>query len=227
MTDRTRTLIGVGGVLLAIGVVLGLCQVDESGSSSAVEFGAPTNSDGAVAAASTSLPHRDALSEAGARRAAVQMLELGEDVLQLSPVDAGEVQAAIAAEESRERLRIETASRVQTFRDQLRSDEEVNLQVAAVAARVAEAVLDATPNQAPTARVELWYVGVFTRTNTPPVSFWRTITYELVWQSETWKTVDVASVDGPTPSLSGAVLPADAGELVTVLAGFDDRWLTP
>lgn len=169
----------------------------------------------------------DDLSETGAVRAAVHMLEMGEDVVGATPAEAADLQASIAADASRDRLRLETAARIQTLRDDLGAETDVALHVAPLAASIEAAAIELPEAGESSATVALWYVGVFTRTDQAPRSFWRTVTYDLVWEAGGWREVESSSIAGPSPATSGGTLVSDPGDLAWALAGFDDSKLMP
>lgn len=236
MNAIPRSWLAAAGVVLLLVAVLQLVDRSRPGPSNVTEaIAADVNVTAGIASTEAVVmpvatgdrtpPPTEPLTERssrGAIRAAVHMLEMGETALTLSADEAAQLQASIAASASRERLQYETAGRVQTFHDDLGDGSDVALHVAAVSAHATE--VDAGGERA---SVRLWYVGVFTRSGQVPMSFWRTITYDLIWEAGSWRELASESAAGPTPALSSLTLIADAGELATTLAEFDDAGLMP
>lgn len=224
---RSIVLAGVALVAVAIGL-FALAGPDDrrvDGASLAPpatgepQVGDGVRPDGSWSAAGTGGQVVDAgdRSEAGARRAAVRFLELTEDAVQLDPAEAAAIQRSISSERSAERL-----------------GAEVFDQLTAVAAEVPDGVvLWVTPIAAgSTARgdgwvVEVWYVEVIVIGDQLAIEQWRTATYSLVWEAESWRIDEVGVVDGPVPARPATLVASSPAELIAATVGLDDAGLVP
>jgi hypothetical protein len=142
-------------------------------------------------------------------------LELSEDVVEVSPVEAAEAQRAVSTSRSADRLASEVENAMRELVAQ--APEGLGVWVAPISAR-------STP-VGEGWEVSIWYVQVLTVGTQLTVESWHTATYTLEWETGTWKVADVVAVDGPTPS-AGPVAPTPPVELVGVLAAYDDIDLT-
>jgi hypothetical protein len=73
------------------------------------------------------------------------------------------------------------------------------------------------------ATAEVWYMGVLRSPLTPGMQWWRTATYELVWEDEDWRIARESEVAGPIPTLPIGETPTSAAEMDALLEGFDPR----
>jgi hypothetical protein len=73
------------------------------------------------------------------------------------------------------------------------------------------------------ALAEVWYMGVLRSPLTPGMQWWRTATYELVWEDEDWRIARESEIAGPIPTLPSGETPTSAAEMDALLEGFDPR----
>ncbi len=75
--------------------------------------------------------------------------------------------------------------------------------------------------------VSIWYAGVIAIGTDSTFDNWRTVTYSLVWERDTWPIEDSVSIVGPVPSRSAGLTVTPPAALVSTLGLFDDGGLTP
>ena len=68
--------------------------------------------------------------------------------------------------------------------------------------------------------VAVWYLGVVTVDHGTASSYFRTATYDLVWEHNSWRMTGLESTPGPTPTPSNAAVVDSAEQLAGVLDGF-------
>ncbi len=153
-------------------------------------------------------------SELGARAAAVAYLEVTEDVVALTPAEAAEAQRSISTAASADRLAGEVEEQMVALIAQ--SPQGVRVWLAPMEARSVE--IDGGYE------VSIWYAEVVAIGTATVVDNWRTITYVLLWEDETWLIDDTVSVLGPVPA-RGALTVTPPATLVSLLSTFDDEGL--
>jgi hypothetical protein len=156
-------------------------------------------------------------SEAGARRAAVAFLEATEDIVHLTPAEAAEAQRAISTTSAGERLASEVEQQMTDLRE--RTPQGVEVWIAPMNARSRES-LDGYS-------VSVWYAEVVAVGTAIAVDNWRTVTYSLVWERNTWLIDEQTSIEGPVPSRAGGLTVTPPSTLLSILSDFNDDQLTP
>ena len=69
--------------------------------------------------------------------------------------------------------------------------------------------------------VSVWIVRILSADGVAvPQSGWRTLTFELSWDTDDWRVADVTETEGPTPQLEAGAQPWAAAYLDETLAGF-------
>ncbi len=156
-------------------------------------------------------------TEAGARVAAVRLLEVTESIVQLSPADAAAAQRSLSTQLSGGRLAAEV------------EEQMIDL----VASAPGGITLWVTPLSARSAAsddgfdVSIWYAEVLAIDSTTVVDNWRTVTYSLAWEDGGWKVDDMVSLSGPVPTRSASLVPTSASAVGALLSGYSDDGLTP
>lgn len=155
--------------------------------------------------------------EMGARTAAVAYLEATEDVIAMTPAQAAAAQRAISTDASADRL----AARVEEEMVDViaLTPQGIRVWVAPMEAR-SVAVDDGY-------EVSIWYAEVIAIGTDSTFDNWRTVTYSLVWEHDTWLIDDSVSVVGPVPSRSAGLAVTPPAALVSTLALFDDEGMVP
>ena len=177
----------------------------------------PQTQDSSAPAEPTSPPARSARNEVGARAAAVMYLEATEEIVHLSPEQAGEVQRSMSTDAAAERLGGEVEE--QMTRLVAQSPQGVQVWLAPLEARSVE--IDGGYE------VSIWYAEVVAIGTSATVDNWRTVTYVLMWERDTWLIDDKTSVEGPVPTRSGGLVVTPPSTLISILTQFDDAGLTP
>ncbi len=156
-------------------------------------------------------------TEAGARVAAVRLLEATESIVLLSPADAAAAQRSLSTQRSGDRLAAEV------------EEQMIDL----VASAPGGITLWVTPLSARSVasdegfEVSIWYAEVLAIDSTTVVDNWRTVTYSLAWEDGGWKVDDMVSLSGPVPTRSASLLPTRASAVDAMLTGYSDDGLTP
>ena len=75
--------------------------------------------------------------------------------------------------------------------------------------------------------VSIWYAEVVALGTDSTFDNWRTVTYSLVWERNTWLIDDSVSIVGPVPSRSTGLSATPPAFLVSTLSLFDDEGLAP
>ena len=206
--------------VVVVGLVVWPTQGHQSPAATAGGRQAPASAVGtgeeapsAVFARTASVPEtthsRDA---AGARAAALALVEFGEQLVALddqAALDARRsMSASGAADALVEQLRAELAELRRGW-----PKGTLSYRVAPLAVRVAPAGADAF-------KVDVWYVGVVAGRNIPTYEEWNTETLRLVWERDDWRMTSLATTPGPRPTPSRQAQ-ATAAELDARLAGFE------
>lgn len=158
-----------------------------------------------------------ARNEAGVRAAAVMYLEATEEIVHLSPEQAGEFQRAMSTDAAAVRLGGDVEEQMTRLVTQ--SPQGVQVWLAPLEARSIE--IDGGYE------VSIWYAEVIAIGTSATVDNWRTVTYVLMWERGTWLIDDKTSVEGPVPTRSGGLLVTAPSTLISILTQFDDAGLTP
>lgn len=156
-------------------------------------------------------------TEAGARRAAISYLESTERIVELTPTEAADAQRAISTAASGDRLAAEVET--QMIDMQSRTPQGLAVWIAPITARSVE-----TPDGYV---VSVWYAEVVAVGTAIAVDNWRTITYSLVWEANTWLIDEQSSTEGPVPSRSGGLTVTPPSTLVAILSEFSDDQVVP
>lgn len=202
VTLRVRTLIVVVGAALVVG--LGITGLFHQSS--------PTSPD---ASPSVRASRGTARTRAGAVRAAIHVLGLGQQIYDLPPGERPDALRRLAAAGAADGF---TAEQVRHFAElddiATRGQGPLTWQVGPLATRV-----DAFT--AHRARVSIWRVGVLSIAGlSAPVAQWSTVTYDLVWQRGRWAIWSEAQVPGPTPLGHPEETPSSPGQWRAALEGF-------
>jgi hypothetical protein len=143
--------------------------------------------------------------------AAVGFLELTERVTSMTPDEAADAQASISADGAREVLASKTRDEVE--RTVAGYDlGTIHLQITPLAARRTDWATATT--------VAIWYLGVVIVDHGTASSFFRTATYTLVWEHDTWRMTSLESTPGPTPMPTKDAYLDSALQLTGALGGF-------
>jgi hypothetical protein len=147
----------------------------------------------------------------GAVAAAVGFLELTERVTSMTPDEAAAAQAAMSADSAREALAAKTRDEVE--RTVAAYDiGTIHLQITPLAARRTDLPTGTT--------VAIWYLGVLTVDHGTVAAYFRTATYALVWEHDTWRMTSLDSTPGPTPTPTKDAWMDSAEQLASALDGF-------
>jgi hypothetical protein len=147
----------------------------------------------------------------GAVVAAIGFLELTERVTSMTPDEAAVAQASISADSVREVLAAKTRDEVEHTLAAYDVG-TIHLRITPLAARRTDSATGTT--------VALWYLGVFTVDHGTASSFFRTATYTLVWEHDTWRMTSLESTPGPTPMPTKDAYLDSALQLTAALDGF-------
>ncbi len=216
-----RVALAAGGVVVAVVVVMVVAGRSAESSSPARQRATAAAASAESPAASKSVDPMAGLTRdaAGATAAGVRVTELAETAMSLSLRDAVALQRQIAsiagADALVERLR---AGRRDLAR--LGARRTMRFWVAPLATRL-ESI------DAGRAEVSVWYVGVFQVPGLRTTQQWRTVTYRLVWERDSWRTDDEVGVNGPEPQRLYGAVPAGVDELDTHLARFTTLGFAP
>ena len=171
--------------------------------------------DGSVSASNeTEGGVQDGNDATGALDAAVRFLEATEEVVNMSPADAAGTQRSISSMAEADRLSSEVE---QQMRDLLAAAPSgIEVWVAPIESRVVEI---------PTGfEASIWYAEIVAVGDRSVTVSFKTITYDLVWENQSWKMAGSTAIAGPTPAPSADVATPPL-ELISVLQGFDDAAL--
>lgn len=169
-----------------------------------------------------SLPPGDAgsgfaRSELGARTAAVVYLEATEDIVHLTPVEAAQAQRDVSTAAAADRLANEVEEQMVEL--VARAPQGVQVWLAPMEAR-STAIGDGF-------EVSIWYAEVVAVGTAVAVDNWRTVTFGLVWENDTWLIDSKSSVVGPVPGRGSGLVVTLPATLVSILGAYDDTGLTP
>ena len=165
----------------------------------------PTSPPGPTAATTAGSPPADPVE------AAVGFLELTEQVMGMTPQQAAAAQAEISSERARAALvaqiRAEMERTVAAY-----EPGTIHVQVVPLATHRTDSPAVVT--------VAIWYLGVITVDHGTASSYFRTATYDLVWEHDRWRMTGLESTPGPTPTPGKAAVVDSAEQLAGVLNGF-------
>ena len=154
-------------------------------------------------------------TEAGARAAAVSYLEVTEEAVTLSPVEAADLQRAMATTGFAVEFAAATEQRMTELVQAVPGG--IKLRVAPIEAR---SIADGEDWL-----VSIWYVQAITIANESVVDDWRTASYRMRWEDGTWKIASFESHRGPMPG-RGTQPPSDAPtRFEALLSGYTDNGL--
>ena len=155
-------------------------------------------------------------TELGARRAAVAYLEMTEVAVELAPAGAGALAAGMASAEFRDQHAEDTEAAMIELAETIPAG--IRLRLAPIAARSAPA--------GDSWDVAVWFVEAITIGTEGVVDDWRTATYRLVWEDDTWKIDSFDSVRGPMPGRGTQPASETPSGFEAVLSGFSDEGLS-
>ncbi len=158
-------------------------------------------------AASTPSRSHDA---AGARAAALSLVEFNERLVGMDEGPALDARRAMAASGAADALVEQLRSKLAELRQGWPKG-TLTYWVAPLATRVTGG------GDAFTA--EVWYVGVVAARGVPTYEEWNTETYRLVWERDDWRMASLATSAGPRPDPSRQAV-ATSAELEARLVGF-------
>lgn len=156
-------------------------------------------------------------SELDARTAAVVYLEATEDIVHMTPADAANAQRSVSSAASADRLADEVEEQMADLVAQ--APQGVEVWLAPMEARSTE--LNGGYE------VSIWYAEVVAVGTAIAVDNWRTVTFTLVWENDTWLIDAKSSVVGPVPSRGSGLVVTPPATLVSILGAYDDTGLTP
>ena len=153
--------------------------------------------------------------EAGARNAAVAFLELTEQAVKMTPVEAAEMgrpfSTAAYADEGAARTKHQMMELLAAVPN------GIKLRLAPMEVRSVPAGDGWT--------VSIWFVEAITVGNEAVVDDWRTATYQLAWEHGAWKVAGFESERGPMPGRGSIPASATPVQFEALLAGFSDAGL--
>lgn len=155
-------------------------------------------------------------TELGARRAAVAYLEMTEVAVELAPADAGALAEGMASVSYRDQHAQDTETAMVELAETIPAG--IRLRLAPIAARSAAA--------GDGWEVAVWFVEAITIGTEGVVDDWRTATYRLVWEDDTWKIDSFDSVRGPMPGRGTQPASETPSGFEAVLSGFSDEGLS-
>jgi len=156
-------------------------------------------------------------TEQGAVHAAVALLEATEDVVSMSPTEAGDTQRLVSTAASADRLAGEVEAQMVNLQTQ--APQGIEIWIAPIEAR--------SSGGGDAFDVSIWYTQVVAIGADTAVDKWTTVTYSMRWEDGTWKMDSSVSVPGPTPARNPSRVPTAASALVGILSGYSDEALTP
>jgi len=220
MTHRrnvsTAVLAGVAVVSLLVGAI-GRGLLSPDGSAAPLVTASPVVADrgpgpwGYV----DGIPVGFARTESGARAAATGYVVTGQAMVDLAPTRLPEAIDLFAASDTAAEQVADTSVQIAALRDRLAAGRGPIRYVQAVMASRVDAYTTAR------ARVSVWSVGVLWRQGAAdPQAGWTTSTFDLVWESSTWKVWAETVTAGPTPAPNAGPTPVTAAELDEALAGY-------
>ena len=74
--------------------------------------------------------------------------------------------------------------------------------------------------------VSVWFVEAISIGSAAVVDDWRTVTYRMVWEDQTWKVDSFASERGPTPGRGTQPASSTPAGFEVLLDGFSDEGLS-
>ena len=155
-------------------------------------------------------------TELGARRAAVAYLEMTEVAVELAPADAGVLAEGMASVKYRDQHAQDTEAAMIELAKTIPAG--IRLRLAPIAARSAPA--------GDGWEVAVWFVEAITIGTDGVVDDWRTATYRLVWEDDTWKIDSFDSERGPMPGRGTQPASETPSGFEAVLSGFSDDGLS-
>jgi len=156
-------------------------------------------------------------TELGARTAAAVYLEATEEIVHMTPTDAAQAQRDISTAAAGDGLAAEVEEQMIDLVAQ--TPQGLELWLAPMEARSIE-----TPDGY---EVSIWYAEVVAVGTAAAVDNWRTITFKLVWENDTWLIDSKVSVVGPVPGRGSGLVVTPPATLVSILGTYDDNGLTP
>jgi hypothetical protein len=147
----------------------------------------------------------------GPVEAALGFLELTERVMGMTPQQAADVQAQISSDDARAALVADTRAEMERTAAAYEPG-TIHVQVTPLATRRTDSPDGVT--------VGIWYLGVVTVDHGTATSYFRTATYGLVWEHDSWRMTALESTPGPTPTPGQAAVVDSAEQLAGALHGF-------
>ena len=154
-------------------------------------------------------------SERGAIAAGMSYATAAQSWLYLGDEQLIPAAEAVVAPDARARLVGPLVEDVRLLRDELQDTTGVAWYVVSPLATRLDSYSDER------AAVSVWIVRVLSADGVAvPQSGWRTLTFDLVWDSSDWRVADVTETEGPTPQLEAGAQPWAAPYLDETLTGF-------
>ena len=154
-------------------------------------------------------------TERGARQAAVAMLELTEEAVQLTPEEAAELERPFATAAMADEAAAQTEERM---RDLLAAVP------GGITLRIAPMEIHSVGDGEDYV-VSVWYVEAITIASDGVVDDWRTAVYRMRWEDDMWKVADFRSSRGPMPGRGNQAASHSPTQFEALLSGFDDEGL--
>lgn len=152
----------------------------------------------------------------GARAAAVTYLESTETGVTLQPAEAAAWARDSASAAYADQFTAGTEAQMVELLDTI--PEGITLRLAPIATRV--------DPDGDGWRVSVWFVQAITIGTEGVVDDWRTTTYRMVWEADTWKIAEFRSERGPMPGRGTTPASETPAGFEALLAGFDDEGLS-
>ncbi len=217
---------GAGAVALVASADVGARDVEDSGAVEGASAGGSVASVKVGELAAKIFEPRDqprelaaaveaARDEAGARRAAVAILELTEDAVRLPIDDAVALQAPFSTRMFADEAAAQTRAQLEQLARAV--PDGIRLRLAPIEVRSEPAGDDWV--------VSIWFVEAITIGYETVVDDWRTATYRMRWEDGAWKVDDFESVRGPTPGRGVQPASAPVELFEAQLEGFSDEGL--
>ena len=192
----------------------GLTDTAEADTSTTEIAGVSVDVDGQPLPAAPPAPFEQ--SADGARTAAVTYLESTETAVTLQPAEAAAWARESASVAYADEFAADTEAQMIELLDTIPAG--IILRLAPIATRV--------DPDGDGWRVSVWFVQAITIGTEGVVDDWRTTTYRMVWEADTWKIDEFRSERGPTPGRGTTPASETPAGFEALLVGFDDEGLS-
>ena len=173
---------------------------------------APSDADDELELAEVATVRNAERTEQGARDAAVAILELTEEAVQMTPADAADFQRPFSTVGFADEAAATTEEQMVELRRTI--PDGVTLRLAPIAVRSQPSGDDWI--------VSIWFVEAITIGTEAVVDDWRTATYTMRWEDHAWKVAAFESVRGPMPGRGTQPASAPPPQFEALLTGFTD-----